>query len=200
MLNFDEGKTATLFARDVIESHLLKTKQNNPTLSIVFQEKRGVFVTIHSYPDHELRGCIGIPYPVMSLKSAIIEAASSVIRDPRFLPLTEKELNHILVEITILTKPQPLKVMKPELYPQHINIGKDGLIINHRGRSGLLLPQVPVEQGWNAEDFLTHICLKAGLPPDAWFEEDADIQTFSGQIFTEILPNGAIEEKTLDDI
>ena len=149
MLNFDEGKTATLFARDVIESHLMKTKQNKPSLSMVFQEKRGVFVTIHSHPEHELRGCIGIPYPVMPLKSAIIEAASSAIRDPRFLPLTEKELNHILVEITILTKPELLNVKKPELYPQHINIGKDGLIINYKGRSGLLLPQVTVEQGWD---------------------------------------------------
>ena len=200
MLNFDEGKTAALFARDVIESHLIKTKQNKTKTPIVFQEKRGVFVTIHSYPDHDLRGCIGIPYPVMSLKSAIIEAASSAIRDPRFLPLTKKELDHIIVEITILTKPQPLKVNKPELYPQHINVGIDGLIIDYRGRSGLLLPQVPVEQGWNAEDFLTNICLKAGLPPDAWFEEDAEIQTFSGQIFTEILPNGAIMEKALDDL
>ena len=200
MLNFDEGKTATLFARDVIESHLMKTKQNKPSLSMVFQEKRGVFVTIHSHPEHELRGCIGIPYPVMPLKSAITEAARSVIRDPRFLPLAKKELNHILVEITILTKHKLLNVKKPELYPQHINIGKDGLIINHKGRSGLLLPQVPVEQGWDTEEFLTHICFKAGLPPDTWFEEDAEILTFSGQIFTEILPNGAIEEKALDDL
>jgi len=200
MLNFDEGKTATLFARVVIESQLMKTKQNKPELSMIFQEKRGVFVTIHSHPEHELRGCIGIPYPVMPLKSAIIEAAKSTIRDPRFLPLSKKELNHIIVEITILTKPELLIVKKPELYPQHINIGKDGLIINHKGRSGLLLPQVPVEQDWDVEEFLSQICFKAGLPPDTWFEEDAEILTFSGQIFTEILPNGAIEEKALDDL
>jgi len=199
MLTFDEGKRATQFARAIIEAHVIQ-KQNKSHLPMVFQEKRGVFVTIHTYPDHELRGCIGLPYPVMSLKSAIIEAASSATRDPRFLPLTEKELNRILVEITILTKPELLKVKKPELYPQHILIGKDGLIINHRGRSGLLLPQVPVEQGWDTEDFLTHICLKAGLPPDAWFEKDADILTFSGQIFTELSPNGEIMEKSSDEL
>ena len=200
MLTADVGQKATRFTRDIIEAHVKQQKIGQPELPLIFQEKRGVFVTLHTYPDHELRGCIGIPQPVMKLKSAIKEAAISSTRDPRFFPLTEKELDAIIVEITILTNPKLLDVKKPEQYPHHITIGKDGLIMEYLGRSGLLLPQVPVEYEWDAEGFLNHLCLKAGLPSDTWFEKDTKIYTFSGQIFTEKTPRGIIEEKSFDGL
>lgn len=198
MLNLEEGTKAVQFARQVIQKQVEQTKKSIPDLGSLFQEKQGVFVTIHTYPDHELRGCIGIPLPVMSLQEAILEAAQSVTHDPRFPSLQEEELDAILVEITILTKPQLIKVKEPKDYPAHIDIGRDGLIVEHGFYKGLLLPQVPVEQAWEKEEYLSHTCMKAGLPPDAWFDKTTKISKFQGQIFTEIKPRGLIQETHLD--
>jgi uncharacterized protein (TIGR00296 family) len=200
MLSLNEGRKATEFARVIIESKVneqpLQSSQHPP----IFKEKRGVFVTLLTYPKHELRGCIGIPYPIMKLEDALVEAARSSTRDPRFLPLKPGELTSVIVEVTVLTKPELISVNNPKEYLKKIRIGRDGLIINYSGRSGLLLPQVPVEQGWDVEEFLTNLCWKAGLLPDSWFEEDAEIHKFLGQIFTETSPKGKIKEKVLDDI
>ena len=200
MSTLEEGTIITHHARAIITSQVTGNPLNTPSFPPVFQEKRGIFVTLHTYPHHHLRGCIGIPYPVMTLKNALNDAATSVIHDPRFPPLEEKELDHIIVEVTILTPPSQMLVETPSDLPKHVTIGKDGLIINLHGRSGLLLPQVPLEQGWDAEDFLTHLCLKAGLPPDAWFEKKVKLYKFTGQIFTECSPHGEIREKKLDDL
>ena len=98
----------------------------------------------------------------------------------------------------INTKPEIIKVKQPQDYLSHIAIGRDGLIVEQSFYKGLLLPQVPVEQGWDKEEFLSHTCMKAGLLPDAWFDKDIKISKFSGQIFTETKPKGTIKEKRLD--
>jgi uncharacterized protein len=195
-----EGTNAVMFARDVVESYVKDAPLPKIDKTSRFHQKLGVFVTLHTYPDHMLRGCIGIPEPIMPLNQAIIEAGTSVTHDPRFPPLQENELDSVIVEITLLTKPMPIVSDDPKNLLKKIIIGKDGLIIRYRGQSGLLLPQVPFEQGWDTEDFLMHLCLKAGLAPDAWFEKDAVISSFQGQIFTEIKPKGPIEEKITDDL
>ena len=198
MLKADEGEQAVKLARSMVEQ-FVQTKTVSPSdFGGVFTEKRGVFVTIHTYPNHDLRGCIGIPLPVMMLKEAIIESAKSATRDPRFPPLAEKEFDHIVIEVTILTKPDHIQVDQPKDYLSHIEIGRDGLIVEQGFYKGLLLPQVPVEQGWEKEEFLLHTCMKAGLPPDAWFDMETKIYKFQGQIFTEIEPRGDIKEKRLN--
>jgi len=198
MLNIEDGKKAVIFARDVIEEFVKNSNIPNSNLEGPFNENQGAFVTIHTYPNHDLRGCIGIPIPVMSLNDAIIEGAKSATRDPRFPPLEEHELNNIIIEVTILTKPEIIKVDQPQDYLKEIEIGRDGLIVEQGFFKGLLLPQVPVEQGWDIEEFLSHTCMKAGLMPDAWYDEDTKILKFSGQVFTELKPGGEIEEKKLD--
>ena len=197
MLNLEQGKKAVNFARIVIENYV--KKQKLPSIDDeVFSEKQGAFVTIHTHPNHDLRGCIGIPLPIMTLGEAISEGAQSSTRDPRFPPLKEEELDNIIIEVTILTKPETIKVDKPEDYLSHIEIGRDGLIVEQGFYKGLLLPQVPVEQSWDKETFISHTCMKAGLMPDAWFDKNTRISKFSGQIFTEITPRGEIKEKKLD--
>ena len=198
MLSLEKGKKAVSFARDVIENHVKNKSTSSIDLNEVFNEKQGAFVTIHTYPDHDLRGCIGIPLPVMPLKEAITEGAKSATRDPRFPPLSENELGNIIIEVTILTKPELIKVNDPKEYLTEIEIGRDGLIVEQSYFKGLLLPQVPVEQKWNKEEFLSHTCLKAGLMPDAWFDEKTKISKFSGQVFTELKPRGDIKEKKLN--
>jgi hypothetical protein len=198
MLSLDEGIKAVTFAREVIEQYVKNNSTPSTDLKGSFTEKQGAFVTIHTYPDHDLRGCIGIPLPIMPLKEAIMEGAKSATRDPRFPPLDESELSNIIIEVTILTKPEFIEVGQPPDYLSNIEIGRDGLIVEQGFFKGLLLPQVPVEQGWNKEEFLSHTCMKAGLMPDAWFDKNTKISKFSGQIFTELKPLGEIKEKKID--
>ena len=198
MLSLDEGKKAVYFARNVVEQFVKNKSLSSEKLKNSFTEKQGAFVTIHTYPNHDLRGCIGIPLPIMSLEDAIAEGAKSATRDPRFPPLAEDELDNIIIEVTILTKPELIEVDTPKDYLSNIEIGRDGLIVEQGFFKGLLLPQVPVEQEWNKEDFLSHTCMKAGLMPDAWFDKNTKISKFSGQVFTEIKPRGEIKEKKLD--
>jgi len=198
MLNHEEGKKAVVFARKIIEQKVKNISSSKTELQGVFDEKQGAFVTIHTHPDHSLRGCIGIPLPVMPLKDAIVEGAESATRDPRFPPLSKEELDDIIIEVTILTKPEKIIVKNPKDYPSNIEIGRDGLIVEQGFYKGLLLPQVPVEQGWEIEEYLSHTCMKAGLMPDAWFDKETKIFRFQGQIFSETIPGGEIKEKKID--
>ncbi|MHC1600700.1 MAG: TIGR00296 family protein [Candidatus Methanospirareceae archaeon] len=185
MLTEEEGKRGLKLARAAIEKYLSETtKLKAPDdLPACFEEKRGVFVTLNKFGN--LRGCIGYPYPIFTLKEAIIEAAiSAAVGDPRFPPVTEDEFNNVTIELTILTMPQELKVKSAEL-PQHVEIGRHGLIIKKGMYQGLLLPQVATENKWSAEEFLCQTCWKAGLPQDAWLEEETEVSTFEGQIFKE---------------
>lgn len=198
MLELDDGKKAVVFARQVIEEFVRNNRVYDTDLSDVFKERQGAFVTIHTYPDQNLRGCIGIPLPVMPLKQAIADGAKSATHDPRFPPLSVDELTNIIIEVTILTKPEIIEVSEPNRYLEEIEIGRDGLIVERGIFKGLLLPQVPIEQSWDKEEFISQTCMKAGLMPDAWFEKDTKISKFSGQIFSEIMPRGEIQEKKLD--
>jgi len=198
MVNLDEGKKAVIYARQVIEEYVKNKDTPKSNLDGVFLKDQGAFVTIHTYPEHDLRGCIGIPLPVMPLREAIAEGACSATHDPRFPPLNETELNNIIIEVTILTRPQIIEVKYPQEYLENIVIGRDGLIVEQGFYKGLLLPQVPVEQGWDKEEFFSQTCMKAGLMPDAWLDKLTKIYRFRGQVFTEIKPRGDIKEKKLD--
>jgi len=185
MLTEEEGKEGLKLARAAIDKYLsenIKIKAG-AHLPAIFEEKRGVFVTLNKYG--ELRGCIGYPYPIFKLKDAIIDAAiSAAVNDPRFPQVTKEEFTDIVIELTILTTPQVLKV-KPKDLPEQIVIGKHGLIVKKGIYQGLLLPQVATEYNWSAEEFLCQTCWKAGLPQDAWLEKDTEVSTFEGQIFKE---------------
>jgi AmmeMemoRadiSam system protein B/AmmeMemoRadiSam system protein A len=135
--------------------------------------KRGVFVTLKK--KDTLRGCIGFIDPVAPLYQMVIQAsiyASS--KDPRFNPVTSDELEEI--EISILTPMR--KISDPSL----VEVGKHGLFVKWKGRSGLLLPQVPVENGWSRRTFLEQACLKAGLSKDAW-KSGAELLVFEADVF-----------------
>jgi len=156
-----------------------------------FSFNSGVFVTLNN-PDG-LRGCIGFPMPEKKLSHAIIEGAiAAATEDPRFPSVKTNELNDIVFEVTVLTPPVEIDVSDPMEYLEKIKVGRDGLIIRHSFSSGLLLPQVPVEYGWNVEEFLQHTCEKAGLSRDTWKNESVKIEKFEGIIFKEETPNGVI--------
>lgn len=115
------------------------------------EQRGGAFVTLRI--DGELRGCIGYIDYDGPVRLAIEDVArKAAFGDPRFDPLTPGELNHVQIEISVLTP------MRPISSPDEITIGKDGLVISCRGRRGLLLPQVATEYGWDAEEFLENTC------------------------------------------
>ncbi len=101
--------------------------------------------------------------------------------------------------MTILTPPKKIKVDKPDEYPSKIKVGQDGLIVKFGFNSGLLLPQVPVEYGWNEKEFLEYTCEKAGLPRDYWKKKEIEIQKFQGIVFKEKEPLGEIIQEKLSD-
>ena len=163
-----------------------------PDLEEKFSFNSGVFVTLNN-PDG-LRGCIGFPMPEKKLSHAIVDGAiAAATEDPRFPSVKTNELNDIVFEVTVLTPPIEIDVYDPMEYLEKIKVGRDGLIIRHSFSSGLLLPQVPVEYGWNTEEFLQHTCEKAGLARDTWKNESVKIEKFEGIIFKEETPNGAIQ-------
>ena len=156
-----------------------------------FSFNSGVFVTLNN--PNGLRGCIGFPMPEKKLSRAIVDGAiAAATEDPRFPSVKTNELNDIVFEVTVLTPPVKIDVSDPMEYLEKIKVGRDGLIIRHSFSSGLLLPQVPVEYGWNVEEFLQHTCEKAGLSRDTWKNESVKIEKFEGIIFKEETPNGTI--------
>lgn len=182
-LTSEEGGTAVRLARTALETELRGGRFSLPPLPRIFSEMRGVFVTLTE--DGDLRGCIGLPYPVMPLGEGIVHAAlSAALEDPRFPPVRAEELSRIRIEVTVLSVPEPL-ACPPRERAGHVEVGRHGLILSGAGRSGLLLPQVATEYGWDARTFLDHTCTKAGLPPGCWRREDVEAFTFEGQIFHE---------------
>ena len=149
-----------------------------------FSFNSGVFVTLNNADG--LRGCIGFPMPDKKLSHGIIDAAiAAATEDPRFSPVKINELNDIVFEVTVLTPPVEITVTDPMEYLEKIKVGRDGLIIRNSFSSGLLLPQVPVEYGWNVEEFLQHTCEKAGLEKNTWKNEKVKIEKFEGIVYKE---------------
>jgi AmmeMemoRadiSam system protein A len=137
---------------------------------------RGAFTTLHL--NGKLRGCIGYVMPTHSLYRTVAETArSAAFDDPRFKPVTRDEVAGLEIEISVLSPLQPIR-------PEEVVVGRHGLVIHKGLRRGLLLPQVPVEWGWDRETFLAQTCKKAGLALDAW-EHGAEIQAFTAEAFDE---------------
>jgi len=200
-LSPEEGTYLVRLARRAIETRLRTGETIKPTeASEKLRQPSGVFVTLNKIEgnEHSLRGCIGLPFPTMPLAEAVVDAAiSAAIGDPRFRPVSVREMDSIVVEVSVLTPPEAIKVQRPEQYPEKIEVGRDGLIVGRGGRRGLLLPQVPVEWDWDAEEFLTQCCMKAWLPPDAWLTPGTEVSKFSAIIFTEEAPHGAVRRVDL---
>ncbi|MDD5502362.1 MAG: TIGR00296 family protein [Candidatus Thermoplasmatota archaeon] len=197
MYTLDDGVFAVKTARSVVENFVLGKSFSLSPPNEKWKAKSGIFVTLLTYPEKDLRGCIGIPEPVMPLADALKDAAQSATQDPRFPPLDKSELDGIVIEVSILTPPELVKAKTPKDYVEEIKIGRDGLIAELGWGRGLLLPQVPVEWKWNAEEFLAETCMKAGLAPDAWLEKGFKLYKFQAEIFAEEKPRGNVERKEI---
>ena len=189
----EDGEILVKTARQVVTKYLKnRTKINlEQTFESNFSYNSGVFVTLNN--PIGLRGCVGFALPDKKLYNALVDAAiSAATEDPRFPPVTAKELEEITFGVTVLTPPEVIHVLDTVEYPSRIKVGKDGLMVKHGSNSGLLLPQVPVEYSWTEEEFLRYTCEKAGLPRDCWKDKETEVQKFEGIVFKEETPNGRV--------
>jgi AmmeMemoRadiSam system protein A len=166
-------------ARETIASQFKLTNISTFVPSPQLTRPCGAFVTLHKKTG-ALRGCIGYITASRPLTDTIKEAAlACAFHDSRFTPLQEKELEHVHIEISVLSPFQKIKDL------EEIQVGHHGLLIRSGYKSGLLLPQVAIEQGWNKETFLRNTCLKAGLPGECWKNPYAEIEIFRALVFNE---------------
>jgi len=192
-LSDEDGEILVRTARSAVTEHLKTRKKMilDEDFKSRFSYNSGVFVTLNK--DEKLRGCIGFPTPEIKLYQSLVDAAiASATEDPRFPSVRYEELSDISFEVTVLTPPVEISVENTSEYPSKIRVGRDGLVVRWEFGAGLLLPQVPVEYGWNEEEFLNHTCEKAGAPPDYWKRKSTKILRFEGIVFKETSPNGDV--------
>jgi uncharacterized protein (TIGR00296 family) len=194
-ITIEEGIELVKLARMSVESYIKKRKIiNSPIKS---NKKSGIFVTVYHLDTYNsqknLRGCIGYIIPLKNIYDSVIAAAiNAATKDLRFSAISERELEEVIFEVSVLTKPSLIRVDNSDVSLNKIVIGRDGLILESVYGSGLFLPQVPVEQNWNVREYLTNLCYKAGAPSDAWLLPDSKLYAFRSIIFREKLPNKEI--------
>jgi hypothetical protein len=193
----EEGEFLVKLARNTVDRYVSKKEKPEVPKDTPksLHEKSGVFVTLNTINGERatLRGCIGRPYPTDPLVAATIDSAvDSAVNDPRFPPVSEKELSSILIDLSVLTPPQKIEYASPEELLEKVKVGRDGLIAVRGMWRGLLLPQVPVDWGWDTEQFLRHTCEKASLRGNLWKDPETEFMAFQAEIFGEVEPYGRI--------
>jgi len=178
-LSNEEKDKLLKLARKTIEQYLKDgSRAPLPEATGILGEKCGAFVTLHSHGD--LRGCIGNMVGQCPLVETIREMAiAAATGDPRFHRVSPDELKEIDIEISVLSP------MKRITDVSEIEVGTHGILMRQGLNQGVLLPQVATEYGWDRETFLTHTCLKAGLPTEAWKDPSTAIEIFSAEVFGE---------------
>jgi AmmeMemoRadiSam system protein A len=177
MLTPEDRERLRRIARETVDSWVRQgVKPSFEVEEGPLREPRGVFVTLRR--DGRLRGCIGFIEGIEPLWEAVRDmAVRAAAHDPRFPPVEAVELEDLEIEISVLSPLEPLSD------PADVEVGRHGLMVRRGPRSGLLLPQVPVEHGWDRETFLEQTCFKAGLPPGAWKDPGTVILAFEAEVF-----------------
>ncbi|MCL2705104.1 MAG: AmmeMemoRadiSam system protein A [Spirochaetaceae bacterium] len=174
----EEKKILLESARETIASKLAERKAVYGHTTKTLETKCGAFVTLHKHG--QLRGCIGNLIGVKPLYNTIRDMAiASAFEDPRFMPLSKKELEEIDIEISVLS---PLVKIKSI---DEIKIGEHGILIKRGFRSGTFLPQVAVEQKWDVNELLENVCFKAGMDKNSWKAPDTELFVYSAIVFGE---------------
>lgn len=198
-LTLDEGAFLVKLARESVERRFVNETPDFAKVPDKLRRKGAAFVTIERVVGsaRQLRGCIGYVEPIKPLYMTVYETAlAAAFEDPRFPPVKARELPLLLYEVSVLSPIRRLSA-GPRDRPREVKIGKMGLIAKKGYFSGLLLPQVPVEEGWDEEAFLMYTCIKAGLPGDCWLDDDVEFYYFTARVFAEEYPAGPVVERVL---
>ncbi len=181
-----QGRKLVKLARDTIRKRLfggVGKEDDKGEIEPEFLKKQGVFVTLHKRG--ELRGCIGHIIGHLPLWEGVREnALNAAFSDPRFMPLSPEEFEDIDIEVSVLTEPVPLIYGSVEELLDKLRPGRDGVIIKKGGHQATFLPQV-WQQLPDKESFLSHLCIKASLPPNEWKKGDLEVYTYEVQSFSE---------------
>jgi AmmeMemoRadiSam system protein A len=178
-LTMDERRFLLLRARIAVEAALRGAAPMPADETGALAEHCGVFVTWRRREDQALRGCIGLIEGAESLLRGVEKmAVAAALEDPRFSPVTTGEFPELQAEISALS---PMA----SIHPEEVRVGCHGLMIRSGVRRGLLLPQVPEEQGWDREAFLEGVCRKAGLAPGSWRLPGVELFGFTATVFGE---------------
>ena len=184
VLSQEDRQTLLQFARESVRNAVTRSTSSHPApKESIFLRSCGVFVTI--YVRERLRGCIGVVEAHETLGESVAHcAASAALHDPRFSPVRAEELDHLQIEISLLSQPAPI-------HPEDIELGRHGLLVAKDRQRGLLLPQVALEHHLDRESFLAETCRKAGLPRDAWKSGSVEIFGFTCEVFSDRTESGA---------
>jgi AmmeMemoRadiSam system protein A len=166
-------------ARRAIENELCGRSRETPEVGPELLERRGAFVTLRQREGGDLRGCVGHVEPDYPLVESVARAAVlAATVDRRFEPVTRDELSALCLEISALGAVEPLR-------PEEVEVGVHGVILRYEDRSGLLLPQVAVDHGWDRDTFLDYVCVKARVPRGSWRRPECQLWGFTATVFGE---------------
>lgn len=194
--SIEEGEELVRAARKIVIEFVSSAKFDRTAVAKhtrKFADKHGVFVRVEHWPTRTPRGSMGFVHPRMGIGSALIEAAIGAAEDKDFVPISHREIEHIVVEVGILSDPVELKGGETSRLRQ-VKSGRDGIITTYGFHAGVVLPIEASENDWKKEEMLRHACMKAGLGADSWKRDDVRIHKFTSQVFRELSPDGPIEE------
>lgn len=176
-LTNNEKKLLLDTARKTIQANLTKSNPPKVKAAGLLKQHCGVFVSLHKHS--KLRGCIGYIRSEKAVPETVIDAAgSAAFNDYRFTPVTKEEYKDLEIEISVLSPFKKINSIKD------IQVGIHGLYISDIQHSGLLLPQVAIENNWDRDQFLTQCCKKAGIPSNSWKNNKCKIEIFSALVFS----------------
>jgi AmmeMemoRadiSam system protein A len=177
-LSSEHRRVLLRLARAAVEAAVRNAPRPDwPRDDAVLSAPGAAFVTLRNRATGELRGCRGEVAAVGPLAESVVEGAiAAAIDDPRFPAVVEEEVPTLTIELSRITPMRPAR-------PDEVEVPRHGVMISHRGRRGLLLPQVAPEQGWNREQLLAGVCRKAGLPPTAWRDPGARLDVFEAEVW-----------------
>lgn len=191
----EDGALLISIARASLKAHFTGAKVIIPEeKKDLMKETPGVFIVLRTFPGYLPRGESGYLPDVMPLEKAIQEVSiAAATRDSLISPVSRKELDKIILELSLITD---LELLKREEYLEKIEIRKHGVIVSNNFK-GIILPQVAMDMGWNNKAILSHACMKAKLNPDAWKESGIKVYRFRARVFLEIEPEGNVIEREL---
>jgi uncharacterized protein (TIGR00296 family) len=181
-----EGKILVDIAKAAIAAYLKEgVKIEIPEdIPAILKQKFGVFISLKKKEGNDRDksiSSIGYLLPFKTAAEAIVDSAMAAAIRARLYGI--ESIDDVNVEVTIINSIEPLQVHQRVTLPEYIKLGEDGILIERGFQRALYLPQIAIERGWDSLDFLSECCMKAGLMPDAWLDEDTKLYKFKVKVF-----------------
>ena len=200
--SLDEGRRLVSAARSSIELFLKDPRFEPEMIKSTlkeFSKPDGVFVTLRHYPNEVVRGHAGFSEPVAPLGESLVEAAiAAAFGDQRFVPVSHRELDDLVIELDIISKMQ--KVNGEANRIRRLSLGRDGIIIRHGTNKGIIMPEFPVRHKLSKQQVLEEACIHAKLPESYWKQPSVEVFYFTSQRFVEETPSGRVNEMVMNKL